>query len=767
MKDQKITLSLSGMHCASCAAIIEKTLAGTPGVRRASVNFAAESAAVFADPFVSESDLIRAVKKAGYAATITRSFDAAAASEKQAKEIQKLQIKFIAGLVFSLPLVYFMLLEFFPGLPGADQLMPFMGIISLVLATPIQFIIGAGFYKGMWSALRMKTFNMDSLIAIGTSVAYFYSFFNFLATTGPDLYFETSALLITFVLLGKWLEAKTKSRTSEAIKKLAGLRPKTARVRRGRKAIDIPVDQVGVGDTVIVRPGEKIPVDGLISRGYSAVDESMITGESMPVEKKTADRVIGGTLNRTGSFEYLADRVGAESTLAGIIRLVEEAQGSKSPLQALADRIAAVFVPAVLILAGLTFVVWYFVLGAALSFAVLAFVSVIVIACPCALGLATPTALMVGTGRGAQNGILIKGGEPLEMADKVSAVVFDKTGTLTAGKPRLTDLVTLGSRTKKEILGFISSLERLSEHPLAEALYQYAQRQKAVLSRVTDFSAIPGRGVSGKIAGRQYFLGNRRLFAGPGKPDLSPIAARLNHLEQQGKTAMILGTQKEILAVLAIADTVKPSGRAAIARLRQKGLGVYLLTGDNLRTARAIAAEVGITAVLAEVLPAAKAAEIKKLQKQGKVVAMVGDGINDAPAMVQADLGIAMGSGTDVAIEAGGVVLMTNDPRAVATALELAGQTVGKIKQNLFFALFYNVLGIPIAARVFAGIGLVLKPELAGLAMALSSVSVVANSLLLKNFRPGRVNYLSAIAPVVMIAAFTLLFLQFARLSSG
>ena len=492
----------------------------------------------------------------------------------------------------------------------------------------------------------------------------------------------------------------------------------------------------------------------------------MITGESLPVEKHVDDSVIGGTINKVGSFEFMATRVGSETTLSQIIRLVEDAQGSKAPIQAVADKISAYFVPGVILVAILTFVVWYFFLGATLSFALMAFTAVIVIACPCALGLATPTAIMVGTGVGAENGILIKGGEPLEGASKVNAIVFDKTGTITKGKTEVTDVEDLGDLYEDEVLTISASLEKQSEHPLAEAIYSYAQEEGVVLQEVEKFSAIPGHGVKGMIKRKEYYFGNRKLIADTLGLNISKFERKLVRLEEQGKTAMILATKKDVLGIIAVADTVKETSREAVEMLKKKNIEVWMITGDNLRTAKAIASQVGIENVLAEVLPQDKANEVRKLQELGKKVAMVGDGINDAPALAQADLGIAMGSGTDVAMETGGIVIIRNDLRDVVHALDLSKTTVQKIQQNMFFALFYNVIGIPIAARIFSFAGLVLKPELAGLAMALSSVSVVSNSLLLRRYQPGKKNYLSMFAPIAMMVAFTILFIEFARFST-
>ena len=777
---KKVSLSLSGMHCTSCAGIIERSLKKVPGVSQASVNFAAEKAIITFDSSRAQvTDLVTAVKKVGYKAEEVDVKDTEHDAKKRAAEIKSYFVKFVWGAVLSLPMLYFMLMDFFSWIPAKAVLLPYVGIISLVLTIPVQFIIGRGFYKGMWSALRMKTFNMDSLIAIGTSTAFFYSLTTFvlyavknaslIGLNGakiPELYFETAAFLITFVILGKWLEVRTKGKTSDSIKKLMGLQAKTARVIRNGQTLDIGVDEVVHKDIVIVRPGEKVPVDGTVIRGSSAVDESMVTGESLPVEKQVGDTVVGGTINKTGSFEFEVTRVGSETVLAQIIRLVEEAQGSKAPIQAFADKISAKFVPIVIGLAILTFVVWFFFLGASLAFALMAFTSVIVIACPCALGLATPTAIMVGTGKGAENGILVKGGEPLEAACKINTIVFDKTGTLTKGKPEVTDVVALSERDEEDILQITASLEKLSEHPLAEAIYNYAQEEGVDLDEVKNFKAVPGHGVQGDIDGVTYYFGNRRMMENVAGIDIHKSSKKLERLESAGKTAMMLGIQGTLLGVVAVADTVKPTSKAAVERLQRLGIEVYMITGDNERTAKAIASQVGITNVLAEVLPEDKAKEVKNLQSQGKKVAMVGDGINDAPALAQAELGIAMGNGTDVAMETGGIVIMRNDLNDVVNSIQLSRETLRKIKQNMFFALFYNVVGIPIAARVFMGFGLILKPELAGLAMALSSVSVVANSLTLKFFKPRRRNWVSILAPAAMVLLFSFVFFEFAQFSS-
>jgi len=775
-KVKRESFILTGMHCTSCAQIIERQVKKLPGIEEANANYGAEKATITFDADqVSVDQITGTIKKAGYGAELMDE-KVNLHEHHREEEISKIRLKFTLSLILCLPMLYFMLLDFFKWLPGANVLPPYFGLASLILATPIQFIIGSGFYKGTWSSLRMRMFNMDSLIAIGTSVAYFYSLINYIifvvnnqilfgieGAKIPELYFETAAFLITFVMLGKYLEAKAKGRTSQAIKKLMGLQAKTARVIRNGKAQDIPIEEVAIGDIVLVRPGEKIPVDGKIVRGSSSVDESMLTGESIPVEKNVGDQVVGATVNKQGSFEFKAEKVGNETALAQIIRLIEEAQGSKAPIQGFADRISAYFVPIIIGVAILTFLIWFFFLNAGITFSLLTFTAVIVIACPCALGLATPTAIMVGTGKGAEYGILIKGGEPLEAANKINTVIFDKTGTLTNGKPIVTDIEG-NQETKSKIIEIAASLEQLSEHPLAEAIVNYARESKIGLSKVDGFKAIPGHGVEGGISTKKYYLGNRKLMTNVG---VDVDDSQITELEEEGKTVMLLANEKEVLGLIAVADTVKKTSKEAISKFKKMGIGVWMITGDNKKTAEAIAKEVGIENILAEVLPEDKAKEVKKLQAMGKKVAMVGDGINDAPALAQADLGIAMGSGTDVAMETGGIVIIKNDLNDAVSAIELSRETLAKIKQNMFFALFYNIIGIPIAARVFIGLGLVLKPELAGLAMALSSVSVVSNSLLIRSFRPGRRNIISILAPIVMIFLFSLLFFEFAKISSN
>lgn len=774
-------LIIYGMRCSSCANIITRELKKVPGVSDAMVNFASEKANITHNYEHMDADrLITAVKKAGYSASVIddsnphdhMNYMNHGGSEKHYKRA------FLIGLFLTVPLVYFMALDFIKWLPGTDFLMPFVGLISLILASVVQFYLGAGFYKGMWSSLRMKSFNMDSLVAIGTSAAYFYSVFFYLTyaiqnssligLSGekiPELYFETSALLITFVLLGKWLEARAKGQSNDAIRKLMSLQAKSAHLIINGEIIEKPIEQINRGDILLVRPGETVPLDGQITKGSSNIDESMVTGESMPVAKKVGNTVIGATINQTGSFEFSVTKIGSETMLSQIIRMVEEAQNSKAPIQALADKISSWFVPVVIIIAVLTFLVWFFILGSSFSFALMAFTAVLVIACPCALGLATPTAIMVGTGKGAESGVLVKGGEPLEAARRVNAIVFDKTGTLTYGKPVITDIISIDGHKDNDILQIVASLERDSEHPLARAILEAADKSKISKIEVDKFQSISGKGITGFIKKQQYYFGNRLLASEKvGDSALSKINNQLETLESHGKTVMLLATDKKLIGMVAVADTLRPNSKKVVSILTKMGLAVYMITGDNKRTAAAIADELGITNVLAEVLPGDKAAKVKELQISGLSVAMVGDGINDAPALAQADLGIAMGGGTDIAMETGGIVLMKSDLMDVITAIQLSRETVDKIKQNLFFALFYNVVGIPIAARVFIGLGLVLKPEIAGLAMALSSVSVVTNSLTLKYFRPGKRNWVSFAVPVLMVIIFGSIFFGFAQI---
>lgn len=802
MTTQIAILNLTGMHCSSCAGLIERSLKKVPGVTDVNVNFASEKARIVYNPQTAKvEDLIKGVESAGYKAALPSEKEENQ-KEKRSHEISYWFRKFIIGFVLSLPMILFMAYDFTTTIPFKTIIMPYAGIISLLLATPVLFYAGSNFFAGFWSALKMRTFSMDSLIAIGTGTAFTYSvyeFIKYLVETGsviglngtkiPNLYFEVVAFLITFVALGKFLEAKAKGKTSEAIEKLMGLAPKTARVMRNGQPMDIPVEQVIIGDLVVVRPGERIPVDGEVASGYSAVDESILTGESLPVEKQIGSKVYTATINKTGSFEFKTTKVGADTALSQIVKLIEDAQGSKAPIQGFADKISSIFVPIVLGLGLLSFLVWYFLLGSSLIFALLTFISVVVIACPCALGLATPTAIMVGTGKGAEHGVLIKGGEPLEMAEKIKAIVFDKTGTLTKGKPEVTDYVNYlpGDQT---VLSILYSIEQKSEHPLAEAIVRYGQNTGTVTYPISNFQAIPGHGVKAIVNGQTYFVGNRKLL------EINQISLTsgydMERLENDGKTVMIIANKEKVLGLIAVADQVKESSASVVQKLTKMGIEVYMITGDNRRTAIAIGKQIGFSEnhIFAEVLPGQKANYVQKIQSNsfencklrseaksafgGKIenstnrisVGFVGDGINDAPALTQADLGIAMASGADIAMESGGIVIMTNDLNGVLTAISLSRETVGKIRQNMFFALFYNVLGIPIAARALAGIGLILKPELAGLAMALSSVSVVTNSLTLKFFKPGKFNWISRLTPLVMVIFFLTIFIKFAQFST-
>jgi len=601
--------------------------------------------------------------------------------------------------------------------------------LQWALATPVQLVAGWQFYRGAYLALKNGSANMDVLVALGTSAAYLYSIANVLRGVS-ELYFETSAILITLIIVGKLLEAIAKGRTSEAIKALMGLRAKTARVLRGGQEIDISVEDVQVGDIVIVRPGEKIPVDGMVTEGDSAVDESMLTGESLPVDKKIGDEVIGATINKFGTFQFQATKVGKDTALAQIVRIVEEAQGSKAPIQRFADVVSGYFVPAVVLIALLTFAGWYFFFDPGnFSRALVNFTAVLVIACPCALGLATPTSIMVGTGKGAENGILFKGAEHLENAHRLTTIVLDKTGTVTKGQPEVTDIVTLAEFSHTEIVQMAASAEKNSEHPLAQAIVDYGKAQGVSIDNPETFAAIPGQGVKVSIHSKEILVGTRKLLK-ENAIEFQPFAAQIEALEQQGKTVMLMAVNQKVAALLAVADTVKDSSAQAVAELKQLGIEVWMITGDNERAAKAIAQIVGIENVLAEVLPEHKAEKVQALKKEGRIVGMVGDGINDAPALATADVGFAIGTGTDVAIEAADITLIRGDLLAAVAAIKLSKATMRNIKQNLFWALAYNSLGIPVAAAGF------LSPVIAGAAMAFSSVSVVSNALRLKRFQP-------------------------------
>jgi Cu+-exporting ATPase len=726
---EKIQLDIFGMHCASCALNTEKALKKVEGVKSVNVNFASSKALVeLADPKVTVTDLVKAVKNAGYSAKMNVAEKDIEAGKK--REYQKIFNKFLFAAILSLPILIISMPQILmPFGVNAETLMEFSGrkLLLFVLTTPVQFYAGWQFYTGAYKAARSKTTNMDTLVALGTSAAYFYSVLTTFFITG-DAYYETAALLITFILLGRLLEARAKGKTGQAIKKLMGLRAKTARILVDGKEKSIPLGEVKVGDIVLVKPGEKIPVDGVVTKGLTAIDESMISGESIPVEKMVGSNVIGATFNKNGFIEFKATGVGEGTVLAQIIRLIEEAQGSKAPIQRVADKISSYFVPGIIIISLLTFLAWFMV-SQNFVFSLLLGIAVMVIACPCALGLATPTAIMVGTGKGAEKGILIKSGEALETAQKVDTVIFDKTGTLTKGKPEVTDIV---SKNTKEALVLAASLEKLSEHPLADAIVRKVEADNLKLIAVTDFEAVTGQGIKGMIQKTEILFGNRKLMEG-NKVFYGDYGQDLLALEKEGKTVMVLARKKEVVGLIAVADQLKENTSKVINSLQKMDIATVMITGDNHVSASAIAREVGITRVLSEVLPQDKADEVSKLQAGGHTVAMVGDGINDSVALTQADVGIALGSGTDVAIESGDIVLVKNNLDDVISAIKLSRFTMSKIKQNLFWAFFYNIIGIPIAAGIFYPFfGVLLRPEFAGLAMALSSVSVVSNSLLLK-----------------------------------
>lgn len=725
-------LGIQGMTCAACVARVERGLSKVPGVEQANVNLATEKASVVFDPTATTlEDLIGKVRALGYEAHEVSERSADEEKEAREKEIRRQQRAFVVAATLSAPLLVAM---FGHTLAIDHPVIAFLsnGWVQLVLAAPVQFGVGWQFYVDSYYSLKNKTANMSVLVALGTSAAFVYSLVGMLfPEVGVEgLYFEVSAILITLIVLGKLLEARAKGRTSEAIKRLMGLQPRTATVERDGQLVDIPISEVRVGDFVVVRPGERIPVDGVIRKGSSSIDESMLTGESMPVEKGVGDDVIGATINRHGSFTFEATKVGKETVLAQIIRVVEEAQGSKAPIQRLADVVSSYFVPAVVGVALLTFLGWYMTTGD-LTRALMNMTAVLVIACPCALGLATPTAIMVGTGRGAENGILFKGGEHLERAQALDTIVLDKTGTITRGEPELTDILAIGQLDENELLRLVAQSERGSEHPLAKALVAAAQVRGLELGEATQFEAVPGHGIRATVEGKEVLVGNRGLIQQVTKlpPEVNEHMARL---ESEGKTAMLVAIDGRVEGVVAVADTVKETSVAAVAALKAMGLRVIMMTGDNERTAKAIAREVGIDEddVLSEVLPGEKAQAVEALQKEGRKVAMVGDGINDAPALVTADVGIAIGTGTDVAIEAADITLMRGDLRSVVAAIRLSEATMGKIRQNLFWAFVYNTIGIP-----FAAMG-ILSPIIAGAAMAFSSVSVVSNSSLLRRFDP-------------------------------
>ncbi|HDR5136512.1 TPA: copper-translocating P-type ATPase, partial [Bacillus anthracis] len=730
----KAEFTVSGMTCAACANRVEKRLNKLEGVNGATVNFALESATVDFNPDeINVNEMKSAITKLGYKLEV-KSDEQDESTDHRLQEIERQKKKFIISFILSFPLLWAMVSHFsftsFIYLP--DMLMnPW---VQLALATPVQFIIGGQFYVGAYKALRNKSANMDVLVALGTSAAYFYSVYLSIQSIGSsehmtDLYFETSAVLITLIILGKLFEAKAKGRSSEAIKKLMGLQAKTATVMRDGTEMKILIEEVVAGDIVYVKPGEKIPVDGEIVEGKSAIDESMLTGESIPVDKTIGDVVIGSTMNKNGFLKVKATKVGRDTALAQIIKVVEEAQGSKAPIQRVADQISGIFVPVVVVIAIITFAVWMiFVTPGDFGGALEKMIAVLVIACPCALGLATPTSIMAGSGRSAEYGILFKGGEHLEATHRLDTVILDKTGTVTNGKPVLTDVIVADGFNEEEILRLVGAAEKKSEHPLAEAIVEGIKEKKIDIPSSETFEAIPGFGIESVVEGKQLLIGTRRLMK-KFNIDIEEVSKSMEELEREGKTAMLIAINKEYAGIVAVADTVKDTSKAAITRLKKMGLDVVMITGDNTQTAQAIAGQVGIEHVIAEVLPEGKAEEVKKLQAQGKKVAMVGDGINDAPALATADIGMAIGTGTDVAMEAADITLIRGDLNSIADAIFMSKMTIRNIKQNLFWALAYNGLGIPIAAFGF------LAPWVAGAAMAFSSVSVVLNALRLQRVK--------------------------------
>jgi len=742
------TFLIEGMSCASCAQTVEKTVQKLAGIASASVNLATEKMVVSYDPSVLNlSDIAKAVADAGYAAIeeTDKLEEIDKNQEKKEQHIKSMWKRFWISAIFTIPLLYISMGHML-GMPLPGVIDPMMhpvdfALTQLVLTIPV-IILGTKFFTVGFKTLVNGHPNMDSLVALGTSAAFLYSLYGtFQALVGDtrfvmNLYYESAAVILTLITLGKYFEAVSKGKTSEAIKKLMGLAPKTARVFRNGQEQEVAVASVLVGDIIIVRPGEKMPVDGLVTEGLTAVDESMLTGESMPVEKKMGDTIIGGSINKNGTIRYRAEKVGKDTALAQIIKLVEDAQGSKAPIAKLADTISGYFVPIVIALAALAGLAWYFLGQESWIFALTITISVLVIACPCALGLATPTAIMVGTGKGAENGVLIKSGVALETTHKVQTIIFDKTGTITEGKPKVTDIIVREGLKEEDVLQLAASAEKGSEHPLGEAIVKDAEEKQLDFLKPEYFNAIPGFGIEVTFSGKTVLLGNEKLMTNRNIP-WDEFSEKADVLANEGKTPMYIAIDNQLAGIIAVADTVKASSAAAIKKLHDMGIEIAMITGDNKRTAQAIADQVGIDRVLSEVLPEDKAKEVKKLQADGRKVAMVGDGINDAPALAQADVGIAIGSGTDVAIESADIVLMKSDLMAVPTAVELSKATIKNIKENLFWAFAYNVLGIPVAMgllHLFGGP--LLNPMIAGAAMSFSSVSVLINALRLKRFRP-------------------------------
>jgi len=739
------TLKIEGMTCAACVRAVERAVKKLNGIENAEVNLATEKLTVSYDPYlIRVSEIKKAVEKAGYKA-VDEEMSVDADKDRKDREKKALWTRFIISLIFTVPLLYISM-GHMTGLPLSHFLDPMMhplrfALVQLFLTIPVA-VMGYRYYIVGFKTLLKGSPNMDSLIAIGTGAAVVYGIFATIQIIrGNDsyamkLYFESAAVILTLITLGKYFETVSKGKTSEAIKKLMGLTPKTAVIMRNDSEVEIPIDEVEVGDIILVKPGERVPVDGIVIEGTTSVDESMLTGESIPVEKNVGDTVIGASINKNGSIKYKATRVGKDTVLSQIIKLVEDAQGSKAPIAKLADVIAGYFVPIVMILAVLSGLGWYFFGRESAVFALTIFISVLVIACPCALGLATPTAIMVGTGKGAEYGVLIKSGEALEIAHKIDTVVFDKTGTITEGKPKVTDVYAAENITEEELIMIAASAEKGSEHPLGEAIVKHAGELGIKTKNISDFKAIPGHGIEVTIDEKTVLLGNRKLMADR-NISMDKWEELSDKLADDGKTPMYIAVSGRLAGIIAVADTVKETSKKAIEQLHKMGIKVAMITGDNKKTAHAIAKQVGIDRVLSEVLPQDKAEEVKKLQSEGSKVAMVGDGINDAPALAQADIGIAIGSGTDVAIESADIVLMRSDLKDVATAIQLSRATIRNIKENLFWAFAYNSIGIPVAMgilHIFGGP--LLNPMIAGAAMSLSSVSVVTNALRLRRFKP-------------------------------
>ncbi len=742
---REVLIPVEGMTCASCSQAVERAVKKLPGIREASVNLATEKAKVVYDSTRTRvSEIKGAIQKAGYRPLdIEIGSTADYEKDKTERETKLLRRRLIFAAIFTIPLFYIAMGHMI-GLPVPQFMSPHsnplnFALVQMALVLPVM-ISGYRFYTSGFSRLFKGAPNMDSLIAVGTGAAFVYGIYAVIRIMQGDaeyaghLYFETAGVIITLILLGKYLETVSKGKTSQAIKSLMGLQPKTATVISDGKETQIPVDEVEAGDIVLVRPGEKIPVDGVVIEGRTSVDESMLTGESIPVEKNPGNQVVGASINKNGTIRFKATKVGKDTTLARIIQLVEEAQGSKAPIAKMADVISGYFVPIVMIIAVLAGLAW-FLSGESIEFSLTIFISVLVIACPCALGLATPTAIMVGTGKGAEYGILIRGGEALETAHKIQTVVLDKTGTITEGDPKVTDIITSGLISERELLELSASAERGSEHPLGEAIIKEARERGYPLWDTEDFQAVPGHGIEVSVQGKKMLLGNRKLMNDRGV-DMT-LTDKADQLAQEGKTPMYVVADGKLAGIIAVADVIKPSSKKAVEQLHDLGIEVVMITGDNKRTAEAVAKQIGIKRVLAEVLPEDKANEVKKLQSEGKRTAMVGDGINDAPALAQADIGIAIGSGTDVAMESADIVLMRSDLTDVPVAIRLSRQTIRNIKQNLFWAFGYNTAGIPIAAgllHLFGGP--LLNPMIAAAAMAFSSVSVVSNALRLRRFKP-------------------------------